>query len=149
MKINSMLRRIALCAAVLLGSLSSLSCNKPGAEGDDAALDVEFEVPSQMRVNSDDGCISFRIMILSKAPLKTDRVFFESASASFDCEIFELGKASFSVRIPDGMTSAEYRIYVRRGEAKKLVGTCDMLIVNAPAIDIDPEIGRASCRERV
>lgn len=141
MKINSMLHRIALCAAVLLGSLSSLSCNKPGAEGDGAALDVEFEVPSQMRVNSDDGCISFRIMILSKAPLKTDRILFESASASFDCEIFELGKVSFSVRIPDGMISEEYRIYVRRGEAKKLVGTCDMLIVNAPAIDIEPEDG--------
>ena len=54
MKINSMLRRIALCAAVLLGSLSSLSCNKPGAEGDDAPQDVEFEEPSQMTVNSHD-----------------------------------------------------------------------------------------------
>lgn len=128
MKIKTLARRLILFAAVFIPIWASSSCEKPANGTKDDALDVEFAVPSEIRVRSNDMNVTFKIMILAKSPVKSDEVVFEGTGASYTCAIDKLDKLSLSVVLPSDFQSGEYKVYASRGSVRKLVGNTTVFV---------------------
>ncbi len=138
MKINSMLRRIALCAAVLLGSLSSLSCNKPGAEGDDKVEDfgIRFELPSVIELL--EGSFEYTFVAEEKkVPKYSDKLIFASGENVYVCSVAEIIKNEFVVTFPDDIVTDEYEVSVSRAGRKQSVGKTSLVIVANEDVELE------------
>ena len=101
-------------------------------------FNVQFVLPSSVDVMSGGDCI------LSVgdgvAPLTTDIFQLESAGGVFyNCAVTNANESNFTISIPSEVVAGSYRLYIKRGDRKKLYGT--LYVNRIEGIDITPEEG--------
>ena len=107
------------------------SCNKE--EDKNEVIDVQFQVPEKLEVESGAETIQFRIQF-GKAPVKGDRIIFEDQdSKTFNCPVQSVGSQFFEASaLPlweGNATDGVYNILFQRGDnPKKLMGETTLKI---------------------
>lgn len=140
------LNQILIFILLAVGLIAS-GCEKKTSSGE-GNLDVQFEVPANISLEAGATELSFRIMF-GKAPKTTDKVVFAiDGGAEYTCGITKIEKTRFYITLADGICSGEYKVYIRRASAKKLMG--ETSLVFSEDIDLSPDsnvYGIVSCGE--
>lgn len=140
------LNQIFIIILLAVGVIAS-GCEKKTSSGG-GNLDVQFEVPANISLEAGATELSFRIMF-GKAPETTDKVVFAiDGGAEYTCGITKIEKTRFYIALADGICSGEYKVYIRRASAKKLMGETNLVF--SEDIDLSPEsnvYGIVSCGE--
>ncbi len=120
------------------------SCGKEPQGGDDAKIDVQLEIPATISLSEGMMEANFRIMF-NKAPLATDKIVFEGAQ-KHTCSIV-VSERSVKVAFPAAIETGEYKVYLQRGSARKLLGETSINVITDD-LKLDPQTtvyGTVSC----
>lgn len=131
--------KLHLLWMLLFIALPLASCSKDDSVAAGAEdFQVNIECPSLIEV-SRDGVYAFQVDG-GEALLPTDAFIFESgAGVSYVAAIVSETDTQVSVRIPGECSSGEYRLYLKRGERRRLLGKTYLSITDG--LDFTPEAG--------
>ncbi len=126
-----------------------ISCQKESAETP-VAFDVQLDIPESAEVPIDTRILELGV-IGGKAPIEGDKVILQSNDGRlWPCDIAEISTSSISVLLQNGIVQGDYRVYVKRGQEKKLMKYSSMFIKFYERLDFTPDegvtvYGKVSC----
>lgn len=122
-------------ALIFTSATLFLGCQKPQEE----AFDVNFNVPAEVSISSEDTEMSF-VILFGKAPKMSDVIVMSSTSAgSHDCAIKSVGEKKFTVALWKGISSGKYTVSVKRDGKTLEIGAMELTVVRGG--DIKPDAG--------
>lgn len=124
---------------LLIAVLPLMACSNDGmAEAVADSFDVQFECPSLIEV-AKGGEYTFQVTGSNK-PAESDVIILESTGGiSYTCVLVSVSENSFTIKLTDGCESGTYRVFIKRGDRKKQIGTTYINIVEG--IDFTPDAG--------
>lgn len=124
---------------LLIAVLPLMACSNDGmAEAVADSFDVQFECPSLIEV-AKGGEYTFQVTGSNK-PAESDVIILESTGGiSYTCVLVSVSENSFTIKLADGCESGTYRVFIKRGDRKKQIGTTYINIVEG--IDFTPDAG--------
>ena len=124
---------------LLIAVLPLMACSNDGmTEAVAGSFDVQFECPSLIEV-AKGGEYTFQVTGSNK-PAESDVIILESTGGiSYTCVLVSVSENSFTIKLADGCESGTYRVFVKRGDRKKQIGTTYINIVEG--IDFTPDAG--------
>lgn len=128
MKIKTVMRRLALFAAVFLPFLAASSCNKPalGQTGGNEDFGIRFTLPEVLELM--EGSLEYTFTG-EKLPKYSDKIVLEASDAAFTCSVAEILNNDFKVSFPEDILPGDYTVYVSRAGSRQLVGNTQIVIV--------------------
>ena len=105
-------------------------------------FDVELEVPENVNISSDALYVKFRVRF-GKAPLVADKIILEDAFGQMkECGISSVSNKEITVSLYENIASGLYKVYVKRGGNKKLMGEMHLTITQVGGdVVIEPKDG--------
>jgi hypothetical protein len=135
------MKRIAayLVWFVLVAGLPLMACSKDEAtEVVSDSFGVSFDCPSLIEV-SKGGEYTFQVEG-GEEPQASDVLVLESTDGiSYTCTLVSVSENSFTVKISEGCESGTYRVFIKRGDRKKQIGSTYINIVEG--MDFTPDAG--------
>lgn len=135
------MKRIAayLVWFVLVAGLPLMACSKDEAtEVASDSFGVSFDCPSLIEV-SKGGEYTFQVEG-GEEPQASDVLVLESTDGiSYTCTLVSVSENSFTVKISEGCESGTYRVFIKRGDRKKQIGSTYINIVEG--MDFTPDAG--------
>lgn len=124
---------------LLIAVLPLMACSNDGMTETVAdSFDVQFECPSLIEV-AKGGEYTFQVTGSNK-PAESDVIILESTEGiSYTCVLVSVSENSFTIKLTDGCESGTYRVFIKRGDRKKQIGTTYINIVEG--IDFTPDAG--------
>lgn len=124
---------------LLIAVLPLMACSNDGmTEVVADSFDVQFECPSLIEV-AKGGEYTFQVTGSNK-PAESDVIILESTGGiSYTCVLVSVSENSFTIKLADGCESGTYRVFIKRGDRKKQIGTTYINIVEG--IDFTPDAG--------
>lgn len=124
---------------LLIAVLPLMACSNDGITETVAdSFDVQFECPSLIEV-AKGGEYTFQVTGSNK-PAESDVIILESTGGiSYTCVLVSVSENSFTIKLADGCESGTYRVFIKRGDRKKQIGTTYINIVEG--IDFTPDAG--------
>lgn len=124
---------------LLIAVLPLMACSNDGmTEAVADNFDVQFECPSLIEV-AKGGEYTFQVTGSNK-PAESDVIILESTGGiSYTCLLVSVSENSFTIKLADGCESGTYRVFIKRGDRKKQIGTTYINIVEG--IDFTPDAG--------
>lgn len=124
---------------LLIAVLPLMACSNDGmTEAVADSFDVQFECPSLIEV-AKGGEYTFQVTGSNK-PAESDVIILESTGGiSYTCVLVSVSENSFTIKLTDGCESGTYRVFIKRGDRKKQIGTTYINIVEG--IDFTPDAG--------
>lgn len=124
---------------LLIAVLPLMACSNDGmTEAVVDSFDVQFECPSLIEV-AKGGEYTFQVTGSNK-PAESDVIILESTGGiSYTCVLVSVSENSFTIKLADGCESGTYRVFIKRGDRKKQIGTTYINIVEG--IDFTPDAG--------
>lgn len=124
---------------LLIAVLPLMACSNDGMTETVAdSFDVQFECPSLIEV-AKGGEYTFQVTGSNK-PAESDVIILESTGGiSYTCVLVSVSENSFTIKLTDGCESGTYRVFIKRGDRKKQIGTTYINIVEG--IDFTPDAG--------
>lgn len=124
---------------LLIAVLPLMACSNDGmTEAVAGSFDVQFECPSLIEV-AKGGEYTFQVTGSNK-PAESDVIILESTGGiSYTCVLVSVSENSFTIKLADGCESGTYRVFVKRGDRKKQIGTTYINIVEG--IGFTPDAG--------
>lgn len=124
---------------VLVAGLPLMACSKDEAtEVASDSFGVSFDCPSLIEV-SKGGEYTFQVEG-GEAPQASDVLVLESTDGiSYTCTLVSVSENSFTVKISEGCESGTYRVFIKRGDRKKQIGSTYINIVEG--MDFTPDAG--------
>lgn len=124
---------------VLVAGLPLMACSKDEAtEVASDSFGVSFDCPSLIEV-SKGGEYTFQ-MEGGEEPQASDVLVLESTDGiSYTCTLVSVSENSFTVKISEGCESGTYRVFIKRGDRKKQIGSTYINIVEG--MDFTPDAG--------
>lgn len=124
---------------VLVAGLPLMACSKDEAtEVASDSFGVSFDCPSLIEV-SKGGEYTFQVES-GEAPQASDVLVLESTDGiSYTCTLVSVSENSFTVKISEGCESGTYRVFIKRGDRKKQIGSTYINIVEG--MDFTPDAG--------
>lgn len=124
---------------LLIAVLPLMACSNDGmTEAVTDSFDVQFECPSLIEV-AKGGEYTFQVTGSNK-PAGSDVIILESTGGiSYTCVLVSVSENSFTIKLADGCESGTYRVFIKRGDRKKQIGTTYINIVEG--IDFTPDAG--------
>ena len=124
---------------VLVAGLPLMACSKDEAtEVASDSFGVSFDCPSLIEV-SKGGEYTFQVEG-GEEPQASDVLVLESTDGiSYTCTLVSVSENSFTVKISEGCESGTYRVFIKRGDRKKQIGSTYINIVEG--MDFTPDAG--------
>lgn len=124
---------------VLGAALPLTACSKDEAAAAVAdSFNVKFECPSLIEV-SKGGEYTFQVED-GEAPQVSDVLVLESTDGVlYTCTLVSVSENSFTVKISEGCESGTYRVFIKRGDRKKQIGTTYINVLEGT--DVKPDAG--------
>ena len=124
---------------VLVAGLPLMACSKDDAtEVASDSFGVSFDCPSLIEV-SKGGEYTFQVEG-GEEPQASDVLVLESTDGiSYTCTLVSVSENSFTVKISEGCESGTYRVFIKRGDRKKQIGSTYINIVEG--MDFTPDAG--------
>lgn len=124
---------------VLVAGLPLMACSKDEAtEVVSDSFNVSFDCPSLIEV-SKGGEYTFQVEG-GEEPQASDVLVLESTDGiSYTCTLVSVSENSFTVKISEGCESGTYRVFIKRGDRKKQIGSTYINIVEG--MDFTPDAG--------
>lgn len=124
---------------VLVAGLPLMACSKDEAtEVASDSFGVSFDCPSLIEV-SKGGEYTFQVEG-GEEPQAWDVLVLESTDGiSYTCTLVSVSENSFTVKISEGCESGTYRVFIKRGDRKKQIGSTYINIVEG--MDFTPDAG--------
>lgn len=124
---------------VLVAGLPLMACSKDEAtEVVSDSFGVSFDCPSLIEV-SKGGEYTFQVEG-GEEPQASDVLVLESTDGiSYTCTLVSVSENSFTVKISEGCESGTYRVFIKRGDRKKQIGSTYINIVEG--MDFTPDAG--------
>lgn len=124
---------------VLVAGLPLMACSKDEAtEVASDSFGVSFDCPSLIEV-SKGGEYTFQVEG-GEVPQASDVLVLESTDGiSYTCTLVSVSENSFTVKISEGCESGTYRVFIKRGDRKKQIGSTYINIVEG--MDFTPDAG--------
>ena len=124
---------------VLVAVLPLMACSKDEAtEVVSDSFGVSFDCPSLIEV-SKGGEYTFQVEG-GEEPQASDVLVLESTDGiSYTCTLVSVSENSFTVKISEGCESGTYRVFIKRGDRKKQIGSTYINIVEG--MDFTPDAG--------
>lgn len=124
---------------VLVAGLPLMACSKDEAtEVASDSFGVSFDCPSLIEV-SKGGEYIFQVEG-GEEPQASDVLVLESTDGiSYTCTLVSVSENSFTVKISEGCESGTYRVFIKRGDRKKQIGSTYINIVEG--MDFTPDAG--------
>ena len=124
---------------VLVAGLPLMACSKDEAtEVASDSFGVSFDCPSLIEV-SKGGEYTFQVEG-GEEPQASDVLMLESTDGiSYTCTLVSVSENSFTVKISEGCESGTYRVFIKRGDRKKQIGSTYINIVEG--MDFTPDAG--------
>lgn len=124
---------------VLVAGLPLMACSKDEAtEVVSDSFNVSFDCPSLIEV-SKGGEYTFQVEG-GEVPQASDVLVLESTDGiSYTCTLVSVSENSFTVKISEGCESGTYRVFIKRGDRKKQIGSTYINIVEG--MDFTPDAG--------
>ncbi len=124
---------------VLVAGLPLMACSKDEAtEVASDSFSVSFDCPSLIEV-SKGGEYTFQVEG-GEEPQASDVLVLESTDGiSYTCTLVSVSENSFTVKISEGCESGTYRVFIKRGDRKKQIGSTYINIVEG--MDFTPDAG--------
>lgn len=124
---------------LLIAVLPLMACSNEGmTEAVADSFDVQLECPSLIEV-AKGGEYTFQVTGSNK-PAESDVIILESTGGiSYTCVLVSVSENSFTIKLADGCESGTYRVFIKRGDRKKQIGTTYINIVEG--IDFTPDAG--------
>lgn len=124
---------------VLVAGLPLMACSKDEAtEVASDSFGVSFDCPSLIEV-SKGGEYTFQVEG-GEEPQASDVLVLESTDGiSYTCTLVSVSGNSFTVKISEGCESGTYRVFIKRGDRKKQIGSTYINIVEG--MDFTPDAG--------
>ena len=124
---------------VLVAGLPLMACSKDEAtEVASDSFGVSFDCPSLIEV-SKGGEYTFQVEG-GEEPQASDVLVLESSDGiSYTCTLVSVSENSFTVKISEGCESGTYRVFIKRGDRKKQIGSTYINIVEG--MDFTPDAG--------
>lgn len=124
---------------VLVAGLPLMACSKDEAtEVASDSFGVSFDCPSLIEV-SKGGEYTFQVEG-GEEPQALDVLVLESTDGiSYTCTLVSVSENSFTVKISEGCESGTYRVFIKRGDRKKQIGSTYINIVEG--MDFTPDAG--------
>ena len=124
---------------VLVAGLPLMACSKDEAtEVASDSFGVSFDCPSLIEV-SKGGEYTFQVEG-GEEPQASDVLVMESTDGiSYTCTLVSVSENSFTVKISEGCESGTYRVFIKRGDRKKQIGSTYINIVEG--MDFTPDAG--------
>lgn len=124
---------------VLVAGLPLMACSKDEAtEVASDSFGVSFDCPSLIEV-SKGGEYTFQVEG-GEEPQASDVLVLESTDGiSYTCTLVSVSENSFNVKISEGCESGTYRVFIKRGDRKKQIGSTYINIVEG--MDFTPDAG--------
>jgi len=124
---------------VLVAGLPLMACSKDEAtEVASDSFGVSFDCPSLIEV-SKGGEYTFQVEG-GEEPQASDVLVLESTDGiSYTCTLVSVSENSFIVKISEGCESGTYRVFIKRGDRKKQIGSTYINIVEG--MDFTPDAG--------
>lgn len=124
---------------VLIIALPLMACSKSELTGAVAdSFDVQFECQSLIEVTKG-GEYTFQVTG-GNEPEMSDVLILESADGiSYTCVLVSVSEEAFTVKLADGCESGTYRVFIKRGDRKKQIGTTYINIIEG--MDFTPDAG--------
>ena len=128
---------ISLIQAFLL--IVSLACfnsscsdneggEEPGGGGTGSSTEIKLTLPASVDVVKGQPCT---LPQENGTILSTDVIYLELDGKLIACAITEVTSTSFSFKLPDSFQSDTYKLYVKRGDRRVLIGSIKINIVSA------------------
>ena len=124
--------------ACIIFSFSIFGCNTNTASSELVAV---LDVPENVTVDAGTMEISFRI-VAGMAPEQTDKLVLEGKEGNTECGFNSVTDRYVYATLPSGFVSGTYKVYVSRGDQKKLMGETVILIDYSSSDDIEIEDGQ-------
>ena len=123
----------------LVAGLPLMACSKDEAtEVASDSFGVSFDCPSLIEV-SKGGEYTFQVEG-GEEPQASDVLVLESTDGiSYTCTLVSVSENSFTVKISEGCESGTYRVFIKRGDRKKQIGSTYINIVEG--MDFTPDAG--------
>lgn len=124
---------------VLVAGLPLMACSKDEAtEVASDSFGVSFDCPSLIEV-SKGGEYTFQVEG-GEEPQASDVLVLESTDGiSYTCTLVSVSENNFTVKISEGCESGTYRVFIKRGDRKKQIGSTYINIVEG--MDFTPDAG--------
>lgn len=124
---------------VLVAGLPLMACSKDEAtEVASDSFGVSFDCPSLIEV-SKGGEYTFQVEG-GEEPQASDVLVLESTDGiSYTCTLVSVSENCFTVKISEGCESGTYRVFIKRGDRKKQIGSTYINIVEG--MDFTPDAG--------
>lgn len=124
---------------VLVAGLPLMACSKDEAtEVASDSFGVSFDCPSLIEV-SKGGEYTFQVEG-GEEPQASDVLVLESTDGiSYTCTLVSVSENSFTVKISEGCENGTYRVFIKRGDRKKQIGSTYINIVEG--MDFTPDAG--------
>ena len=116
-----------------------MACSNDGmTEAVAGSFEVQFECPSLIEV-AKGGEYTFQVTGGNK-PAESDVIILESTGGiSYTCVLVSVSENCFTIKLADGCESGTYRVFIKRGDRKKQIGTTYINIVEG--IGFTPDAG--------
>lgn len=124
---------------VLVAGLPLMACSKDEAtEVASDSFGVSFDCPSLIEVSKGRE-YTFQVEG-GEEPQASDVLVLESTDGiSYTCTLVSVSENSFTVKISEGCESGTYRVFIKRGDRKKQIGSTYINIVEG--MDFTPDAG--------